>query len=336
MDVKSCLRVPRIFETACRDATANEADHWIAWCNHYITLYRKLLRKGDLSVGEKHRLQATILSIYPTCEKFRLKKQQRHGGGIGNASRLRITERVRWQDMESVFNNRIRTGAIINLQQKDLKPFLRDARTLAVTRLKDALITEGNLKVNCVLAAKFQILKDGESIEETKYFNTKNQVILPATNIKKWFSKDLTEQLLEKVEDFQERDSGWSLKEIIYLMININRYVPLIAGGLNTYVPLPKKILSKKAVVNVRNSDEFCFLWSIVAALYRVTHHTDRVNSYPHYSKAILPDKRTQLTYTGIDFPMKLRDIPKFERMNKLSINVYGIQNNNNGPTVVG
>ena len=34
-----------------------------------------------------------------------------------------------------------------------------------------------------------------------------------------------------------------------------------------------------------------------------------------------------QLSFTGIEFPMTLKDISKFERLNVVSINVYGIEN---------
>jgi hypothetical protein len=43
-----------------------------------------------------------------------------------------------------------------------------------------------------------------------------------------------------------------------------------------------------------------------------------RVSSYPHFSKL--------LKYDRIKFPIALKDIPKFEMMNALSINVFSIK----------
>ena len=72
-------------------------------------------------------------------------------------------------------------------------------------------------------------------------------------------NENLEDRLLEKVEGFQEQGSGWTLIEIVNLMVNINGYAPL-QGALSTFVKLPQDIQNKKAVVNVKNTDEYCFL----------------------------------------------------------------------------
>ncbi|XP_011054128.1 PREDICTED: uncharacterized protein LOC105145921 [Acromyrmex echinatior] len=61
------------------------------------------------------------------------------------------------------------------------------------------------------------------------------------------------------------------------------------------------------------------FAWSVVAALYPAEKHVNRESSYPHYTAV--------LNLAGIEFPMILKDIPKFERLNAVSINVYSIEN---------
>jgi hypothetical protein len=106
------------------------------------------------------------------------------------------------------------------------------------------------------------------------------------------------------------------LEKILYLDININR---LRAVGGSSYIKLPKCIEAKLAVVNVMNQDECCFAWAIVSALFP-THglNASQFTSYPHYS--------TVLNLAGMDFPVRLRDIKKFEEMNNISVNVYGVE----------
>ncbi|KYN17530.1 hypothetical protein ALC57_10179 [Trachymyrmex cornetzi] len=82
---------------------------------------------------------------------------------------------------------------------------------------------------------------------------------------------------------------------------------------------VPRTIMLKKAVVNVKSMDNACFAWSVVAALYLAKSNVDRKSSYPRYT--------TVLNLTNIEFPMTLKDIPKFEHLNAVSINVYGIEN---------
>ena len=135
--------------------------------------------------------------------------------------------------------------------------------------------------------------------------------------MKLWFDENLPDRLLRKVEDFQEQGSGWTLIEIVNLMVNINRYASL-QGALSTFVKLPQDIQNKKALVNVKNTDKYCFLWSIMAALHPVDDNSCATSSYPHYS--------SELKYERINFQMRLIDIPKFKKMNGLSINVYSIE----------
>ncbi|XP_015605521.2 uncharacterized protein LOC107272660, partial [Cephus cinctus] len=221
------------------------------------------------------------------------------GGGTVRESR---SDRVRWDDLESAFKGRIRTGVIANLRHKDLGRFLEDSRKLFTARVKHALRKDGNLKVNVVLSCKFETMKAGQIVEELKFFNTKNEVVLPSTDISDWFNTNVKEKLLAKVEDFQERESGWSLVEIINLAVNINRYIP-IHGGLSTFIELPKEVQSKKAVVNIRNNDPYCFLWSVTAALHPVKNNVSVIGSYPHFSSV--------LRYEGLNFPIGLKDISK-------------------------
>ncbi|KAB0790010.1 hypothetical protein PPYR_15698, partial [Photinus pyralis] len=77
----------------------------------------------------------------------------------------------------------------------------------------------------------------------------------------------------------------------------------------------------KRAVINVKNNDQFCFLWSIVAALYPVDKNADRVNNYPHFDQVL---KRG-----SIKFPIKLTDIKIFEDLNDISINLYCVDKRN-------
>ena len=57
--------------------------------------------------------------------------------------------------------------------------------------------------------------------------------------------------------------SGWTLYEVAGGYVNIAPYVPY-AG--NTYIPFPKDLAAKKAVVNVKNADNECLKWALKSA----------------------------------------------------------------------
>jgi len=61
--------------------------------------------------------------------------------------------------------------------------------------------------------------------------------------------------------------------------------------------------------------DNACFAWSVVAALYLAERNSERESLYPYYA--------TVLNLQDIQFPITPKNIIKFERFNKVSMNVY-------------
>ena len=53
---------------------------------------------------------------------------------------------------------------------------------------------------------------------------------------------------------------------VIKLDLNMAIYQP-ISGS--TYLLLPEQLASKKAIVNIQNEYNNCFLWSVLAALHK-------------------------------------------------------------------
>ena len=87
------------------------------------------------------------------------------------------------------------------------------------------------------------------------------------------------ENLVSAIEDFQQRGSGWSLEKLIALDLHLLEFDPHRA---TSYIPLPTCIQNRKAVINIKNKDEKCFLWSGIAGLYGDSHrvHHERVSHY--------------------------------------------------------
>ena len=116
-----------------------------------------------------------------------------------------------------------------------------------------------------------------------------------------------------KLEDWTERGSNWVLKEVLGIHVHIAAYSPLRGSS---YLPLPDYIKKKKAVINVQNADDKCFMWSLLAALHPAEPHAERVSKYV--------DHVGELKFDGVEFPVELKDITKIEKMNGLAINVFG------------
>ena len=83
----------------------------------------------------------------------------------------------------------------------------------------------------------------------------------------------------------------------------------------SSYCKLSKSFCNSTSLINIQNDDNYCFLWSILAQKYKVDNHRERVSNYKKNFH--------ELNQGDIQFPMKIEDIPIFERLNNLNINVF-------------
>ena len=118
--------------------------------------------------------------------------------------------------------------------------------------------------------------------------------------------------LMQKLDYEQLEGSGFVLNGIVNVILEIYKVDDIQASS---WVELPEKYNNNKSIINIKNDDQFCFLWCIIAHLVPVEDHKNRTSSYSiHTNKLIL---------NGLEFPMKIKDIPKFENLNNLNVNVF-------------
>ena len=128
----------------------------------------------------------------------------------------------------------------------------------------------------------------------------------------------VTGSIDKSIDAFNKRGSNWILDHIIDATLTtcINR---LTQGS--SFIETPENIANKMAVVNVKNwNDELCFAWSVLASLYPAKHNPDRLTNYESHLN--------ELDLSGLTFPLKVSQIPKFERQNPdISVNVNAYEN---------
>ena len=165
--------------------------------------------------------------------------------------------------------------------------------------------------LNCLM--KRIDLKTGEETKVEAAFHSEVKTNLLGTNEKKLLNV-MFEEVLENMARFQRRGSNWRFEEVLKLEIHLVGFVPLKG---NSWIPLPETISKKKAVINMKNEDNECFKWCVTRALNPVEHHPERITQD-------LRRQSEELNWRGIEFPMKIDQIDKFERMNeRISVNVF-------------
>lgn len=144
-----------------------------------------------------------------------------------------------------------------------------------------------------------------------------NREVYTSTNLNEMFD-EIVEKILKQSEEFEIKQSGWSLNSVNHLQINVNKMCSLRGKGGD--FELTKFLANKKAIVNVKNKDDKCFLWSLMAfkenkknPFIKNLQRVNRYKSFSHYFE----------DYLSFQYPMKLKDIGKFEITNKISINVF-------------
>ncbi|XP_063913294.1 uncharacterized protein LOC135129955 [Zophobas morio] len=278
-----------------------------------LRIVNGVLRNSDC-VGEKRRLEnylARIKGLNLHIES----KIENEKIGYGN-SKKRRNSKVRWIEVKSAFVGRVRTGAVVNLDENlvDIRRFFHDASPLIFSRITNILKKMTAIKLNFEMSCEYIIPSTGEV--SLKYFNTPNTMILLSTDIQKSID-DLAGIIQTKMEEFAESKSGWSLRKICQLMVAFNKYTP-INGRI--YIPLPTELKKKGGIINIMNTDRLCFVWSVLASLYPCKDSNyERTDAYPQNYHDIL-------NLRGVQMPVQLSSIPKFEAQNSnISINVFTV-----------
>ncbi|GFX14844.1 hypothetical protein TNCV_1485861 [Trichonephila clavipes] len=107
-------------------------------------------------------------------------------------------------------------------------------------------------------------------------FKTPNNEVLQETNLARLYD-DMSEKIVKESEDFEGRDSGWTLDEILRLEVRTNRYSPF--RGLSSFIEVPKQIAETKAIINVINKRTLSVSCGLFSQLFTPTPATPRRRS---------------------------------------------------------
>ena len=195
--------------------------------------------------------------------------------------------------------------------------------------LKDFLRNHRNIKVRFVLVCLMEKQDRNEkmlfTVQGKAYFYSDCHINLESTDEKELMAK-VIQCILNKIITYQKNGSGWYFKEILHLEIHTVIYHPMKGGpegSGGSYIPLPDWIMRKKAIVSIRRRDNKCFLWSVLRHLHAREKNDCRLADLRQYEHEFNIPK-------GFTFPVKIRDITKFESLNPgiPGINVFPVSEN--------
>ena len=193
--------------------------------------------------------------------------------------------------------------------------FLEIAKPYIINIMDSNRNIKTKLYLNCYMT-RGEVDPDGfKIIRRFAFHSIGYKIITEETDIYEIYNEmvDEIEEEIQKVE--QAEGSGWVFLEVENLTLHTDIWDPLNAGS---YIDLPEYLKNKKAIINMKNEDNKCFLWSALRALNPKDDHPERIDKD-------LKSKENTLNMKGIKYPVDFRDIDRFEKQNPdISITVLG------------
>ena len=161
------------------------------------------------------------------------------------------------------------------------------------------------------------INEDGDIEYSTKYFNNPNTIILRSKPNINEYCNDVKDNFFNSLVNHNKESNSIFFK-IVNIKIQIAKRKLTKAGS---YIKLNDEIEAKKATVNIKNNDNYCLIYCLLAHKYydklTTKDNKNKVYHYKKYFNEIIQPK-------DIKYPIDIQhDIPKFEKLNNIKINVF-------------
>src|SRR5271155_1650745 len=226
----------------------------------------------------------------------------------------KLKKRFQIRESKSAIKGFAKQYTIDGMESIDAVSFLNSVQPQVIGMISENPMTKIYLVLTCTMERVD--LNSGEVSTGDFPFVSKTEVVLAGTDVRSLY-KNARDKILEAMANFQMPGSNWRFKAVVKMDVNTAIYKPLKG---NSYIPLLPVLANKKAIINMQNEDDQCFKWSVVRALNPVEKHQDRITQE-------LRIQAEKLNWSGIEFPVKLNDIDKFERNNVgISVNVFGYE----------
>src|SRR5271163_1178775 len=126
----------------------------------------------------------------------------------------------------------------------------------------------------------------------------------------------MNNDIKKRIDEYTDKGSGWVISKVIRHFISINKYSPLSA---RSYIKLPDKIQNKLATINIKNIDDKCFMYCLGRALDPEPEVKNWERVSKHLKKVCI-----ELGLDKIKMPVRIKDVPKVEKLLNININVFG------------
>ena len=267
---------------------------------------KKEIRELEEMLGLRRRRIIPEIKVW-TPKEEKLQRKIRKIKEI-NRRRLKIAETA------SALRGFTRQFRIEGIPRHAPREFMQIARRDILKLMRENRQTRVRMILNCEMTRK-ELFSESTQILNT-FFHSETVENLEGTDESAVFDRSI-QTIEERIQNFNQRGSNWRFERVLSLDVHFTDFQPLRGS---TFLPLPGKISTKKAVINMKNNDDQCFKWSVVRALNPVEKNSERITNE-------LKEQSERLDWSGLKFPVDLKQIIIFEKFNpQISINVFGFE----------
>ena len=190
--------------------------------------------------------------------------------------------------------------------------FLQIAKPYVINIMASNRNIKTKLVLNCLMSRSDPL----GTIIRSFAFHSGYKIITESTDVYEIYG-EMVDEIEEKIQKTEQVEgSGWVFLEVENLTLYTDIWDPIKASS---YIDLPKELKNKKAIINMKNkNNDKCFLWCVLRALNPKDRDAERIDKD-------LKSKENTLNMEGIDYPVSLKDINRFEKQNlDISISVLG------------
>ena len=133
-------------------------------------------------------------------------------------------------------------------------------------------------KIMKALKIQFGVITEWAREDERKLSTFSNS----AKELTDTFISDGISELKTKIESMAELGSNWQLVRIIEIFFILTKVSDICRLSGSSYIETPQSLHVKNAIVNVKNDDLNCFLYSVLSLIKKneIETHLERVNHY--------------------------------------------------------
>ena len=233
--------------------------------------------------------------------------------------------RTKIEEVDKALKGYTKSFEISIKNDKDPLVQLQNTRLAIENYITKILTSMKGLKFVETLKVTFKKHDGDGTLYKTAYFNSKPKTIINYTEINEALQLS-KQQILNMIAQWISEGSGWTIESVDNHYLNIVQYQPMKGSS---YIKLPQELRnSAKGLINMKNEDNECFRWCHIRHLNPQDIHPERIKK---------SDKEyiNKLDYSGIEFPVTIKQYNKIEKQNEININVFGYENKQPYPIFV-